>query len=184
MIYKVGMLCKHFKGKDLLEKNIYRIERLGVSGKDIDTGIITYTGEEEIESAENLVIYSNIFQRGKLFAREYNEMVIELSEEEVNVYNQRLRVEPLTDEEIKEVSCENFVKEKEQQVALKYGNLREESSKYPEIVLSTNGKAYSDNFDPEYIANTYASEGFVEKFLLTEEEREQVKKLRKEMIKK
>ena len=22
MIYKVGMLCKHFKGKDLLEKNI------------------------------------------------------------------------------------------------------------------------------------------------------------------
>ena len=30
MTYKVGMLCKHFKGNDLLEKNIYRIEKLGL----------------------------------------------------------------------------------------------------------------------------------------------------------
>ena len=28
MIYKVGMLCKHFKGNNLLEKNIYRIEQI------------------------------------------------------------------------------------------------------------------------------------------------------------
>ena len=36
MIYKIGILCKHFKGKTLLEKNIYRIEDISVYGKDID----------------------------------------------------------------------------------------------------------------------------------------------------
>ena len=28
MLLKVGMLCKHFKGKDLVEKKIYRIEKI------------------------------------------------------------------------------------------------------------------------------------------------------------
>ena len=32
MIYKIGMLCKHFKGENLLEKNIYRIEITKKSG--------------------------------------------------------------------------------------------------------------------------------------------------------
>ena len=61
MIYKVGMLCKHFKGKDLLEKNIYRIEQLGVKGTSIDTSLITYTGEGNLEEATDLVVYSNIY---------------------------------------------------------------------------------------------------------------------------
>ena len=61
MIYKVGMLCKHFKGKDLLEKNIYRIEQIGVDGTDIDESIITYTGEGNLKSSTNLIVYSNIF---------------------------------------------------------------------------------------------------------------------------
>ena len=67
MIYKVGMLCKHFKGKDLIEKNIYRIEKLGVRGIDIDESTVTYTGEKNLKDATNLVVYSNIFQEGKLF---------------------------------------------------------------------------------------------------------------------
>ena len=56
MIYKVGMLCKHFKGKDLLEKNIYRIEQVGVDRINIDDSIITYTGESNLRSAINLII--------------------------------------------------------------------------------------------------------------------------------
>ena len=30
MMYKVGDYCKHFKGHDLFEKNIYQIIKLGV----------------------------------------------------------------------------------------------------------------------------------------------------------
>ena len=56
MLYQIGMLCKHFKGKTLEEKNIYRVIKLGVSGKDIDTNEITYTGEGMLDAAENLVV--------------------------------------------------------------------------------------------------------------------------------
>ena len=79
MIYSVGMVCKHFKGEHLLEKNIYRIEKLGVDGKDIDVSLITYTGDGELFTAKNLVVYSNIFQDYKLFAREYEDISGELS---------------------------------------------------------------------------------------------------------
>lgn len=120
MIYKVGMLCKHFKGKDLLEKNIYRIERLGVSGKDIDTGIITYTGDSKLESAENLVIYSNIFQENKLFAREYEDISSELSLEQRTTYNQRIKVEPLTQLEIDTINNVDFINEKKVLVFAKF----------------------------------------------------------------
>ena len=81
MIYKVGMLCKHFKGKNLEEKNIYEIKEIGVKGTDIDKSIITYTGDNELESATNLVVYSNIFQNNKLFCREYEDISSELSDE-------------------------------------------------------------------------------------------------------
>ena len=37
MMYKVGDYCKHFKGHDLFEKNIYQIIQLNVEGKDVDT---------------------------------------------------------------------------------------------------------------------------------------------------
>ena len=48
MIYKIGMLCKHFKGENLFEKKIYRIEQIGVEGKDINETLITYTGDGEL----------------------------------------------------------------------------------------------------------------------------------------
>lgn len=112
MMFKVGMLCKHFKGKDLLEKNIYRIEKIGVDGKDIDSSKIIYTGDKDLLLSKNLVIYSNIFQEDKLFAREYDDLVSELSDDKKELYNQIFRVEPLNDEEIKIIKCHEFVEEK------------------------------------------------------------------------
>lgn len=120
MIYKVGMLCKHFKGEDLLEKNIYRIEKLGVSGKDIDETFITYTGDGELLFAKNLVIYSNIFQDDKMFTREYEDISGELSKEKQEMYNQQIKVEPLTLEEIDIINNEDYITEKKRRVLTKF----------------------------------------------------------------
>jgi len=107
-MYKEGMLCKHFKGKTLLDKNIYRIIKLGLSGKDIDTSVVTYTGEGILEDAFNLVLYQNIFQENKFFVREYEDISSRLSDEKRDEFGQEFRVEPLSDEEIDIVSSEEF----------------------------------------------------------------------------
>ena len=86
---KKGDLCKHFKGKTLDEKNIYRILEVDV----------TYSGDKSENPINNLVIYENIFQ-GKIFARELEDLEAELSEEKQKEYGQVHRVEKLTDEEI------------------------------------------------------------------------------------
>ena len=120
MIYKVGMLCKHFKGKDLLEKNIYRIEKLGVNGIDIDEDLITYTGDGELATATNLVVYANIFQDNKLFCREYEDISDELSSEKKEMFNQTIKVQPLTDKEIILINTPDFIQNKMEMVAKKY----------------------------------------------------------------
>lgn len=120
MIYKVGMLCKHFKGNDLLEKNIYRIEKLGVKGTDIDKTLVTYTGDNELDTATNLVVYSNIFQDNKLFCREYEDISSELNDEKKLMFNQNIRVQPLTLEEIDLVNSEEFIKNKTEAVLKKF----------------------------------------------------------------
>lgn len=120
MIYKVGMLCKHFKGNDLLEKNIYRIEKLGVNGTDIDKTLVTYTGDNELDTATNLVVYSNIFQDNKLFCREYEDISSELNDEKKLMFNQNIRVQPLTLEEIDLVNSEEFIKNKTEVVLKKF----------------------------------------------------------------
>lgn len=120
MIYEVGMLVKHFKGSNLLEKNIYRIEKLGVLGKDIDENVITYTGDNELLTAINLVVYSNIFQDDKLFTREYEDISSEMSLEKQELYHQKRKVEPLTDEEINKVNDEKFIEEKKKYVLAKF----------------------------------------------------------------
>lgn len=102
MKLKVGDLCKHFKGESLIEKNIYEIVAMNV----------TYTGENAKTPLDNLVVYKNIFQENKLFTREYNDLVAELSEEKQKQYGQNFRVEKLTQEEIDEVKSEKFRKEK------------------------------------------------------------------------
>lgn len=111
-IYKIDMLCKHFKGKTLLEKNIYKIIALHVNGKDVDQSKITYSGDRDLQSATNLVIYANIFQDNRLFAREYEDISSELSIEKKNEFNQDIRVQPLNFEEIKLVSTHEFREEK------------------------------------------------------------------------
>lgn len=120
MIYKVGMLCKHFKGKDLLEKNIYRIEQVGVDGIDIDDSIITYTGERDLISATNLIVYSNIFQDNKLFCREYEDISQELSSDKQQEFCQKIKVQPLTEEEQSFIGQESFIETKKQLVLKKF----------------------------------------------------------------
>ena len=104
MLYKVGMLCKHFKGKTLLDKNIYKIIKLGLSGKDVDTSMVIYTGEGILEDASNLVLYQNIFQENKYFVREYEDISFRLSDDKREDFGQEFRVEPLSEEEIDIVS--------------------------------------------------------------------------------
>lgn len=124
MIYKIGMLCKHFKGESLEDKNIYRIVEIGVSGNSIDESQITYTGDGELKTATNLVVYANIFQDNKLFAREYDDISSELSDEKKVQFNQTLRVQPLTDDEISIVNSPDFISMKKQKVKEKFGDLK------------------------------------------------------------
>ena len=121
MMYKVGMLCKHFKGKDLLEKNIYRIEKLGVKGTDIDDSI-TYTGEGDLYTATNLVVYSNIFQNNKMFCREYEDISSTLSDEKRELFHQDHIVEPLTAMELMLIESDNFNRMKHQSTLNKYAS--------------------------------------------------------------
>jgi len=91
-MFKKGDLCKHFKGKDLSEKNIYEILEMGVK----------YSGDASEKPIENLVIYKNIFQN-KIFARELSDLIAELSIEKQELYGQKYRVEKLTQDEIVQV---------------------------------------------------------------------------------
>lgn len=120
MKYKIGMLCKHFKGKDLFEKNIYRIEQLEVAGEDINEEYISYTGDGNLKTASNLVIYSNIFQDHKLFCREYEDISSELSDEKKLEFDQTIKVQPLTEEEIEIVNSEEFKKIKKEKTMKKF----------------------------------------------------------------
>lgn len=112
MIYRKGMLCKHFKGESLLEKNIYEILKVKVNGKDIDENNIIYTGNGNLKDSVNLVVYKNIFQNDKVFAREYNDISSYLTKDEKIKYNQNIKVQPLTEEEINVIYNESFIKEK------------------------------------------------------------------------
>lgn len=102
MELNVGDYCKHFKGKDLVQKNIYKI---------IAKGVI-YTGENANAPLDNLVVYKNIFGEGKIFTREYSDLVEELSEEKKKEYEQTYRVEKLTDEEMKFILSKEFIQAK------------------------------------------------------------------------
>lgn len=88
-MFQKGDLCKHFKGTNLDEKNIYEILEVGVK----------YSGDASENPIENLVVYKNIFQ-GKIFARELGDLIAELSPEKQAQYGQVYRVEKLTEDEI------------------------------------------------------------------------------------
>ena len=89
MILKKGDLCKHFKGKNLQEKNIYEVLETGVN----------YSGDASENPIKDLVIYKNILQ-GKIFAREMSDLVAELTPEKQQEFGQKHRVDLLTKEEI------------------------------------------------------------------------------------
>lgn len=89
MILKKGDLCKHFKGKNLQEKNIYEVLETGVN----------YSGGASENPINDLVIYKNIRQ-GKIFAREMSDLVAELTPEKQQEFGQKHRVDLLTKEEI------------------------------------------------------------------------------------
>lgn len=98
---KKGDIVKHFKGKDLIEKNIYQI--LAVNP--------VYTGTKEF-SQEAVVIYEPLFQTGKAFVREYADLVSELSDEQKEVYDQCYRVEHLTEAELVLLKSPTFIRDK------------------------------------------------------------------------
>lgn len=100
-MFKKGDLCKHFKGKDLKDKNIYEIIEMGV----------TYSGDRAEQPIQNLVIYKNIFQ-GRIFARELEDLIAELSPEKQKEFGQVHRVEKLTDEEVQTVR--RMIREREE----------------------------------------------------------------------
>lgn len=106
-----GMICKHFKGKDLLEKNIYEILAVNV----------IYSGDNDLDLS-GLVIYKSIFQENKIFAREYEDLVCELTDEQKEMYNQEYRVQELTEEELRQISDEEFIKKKREYIKNKYAN--------------------------------------------------------------
>lgn len=112
-MYNVGMYCKHFKGKNLLEKNIYKILKVNVTGKDIKDKNIIYTGDKEnLNDVKNLVVYENIFQKNKIFAREEESLCQKISVEKQKEFNQIYRVQPLTKEEITIIKSKKFILEK------------------------------------------------------------------------
>ena len=97
MELKTGMICKHFKGETLVEKNIYEILAMDM----------TYTGDGDVDLS-SLVVYRPLFQEGKVFAREYEDLVEELSSEEKELYHQDYRVEPLNEEELETIKTEEY----------------------------------------------------------------------------
>ena len=131
MIYKVGMLCKHFKGSSLLDKNVYRIEKLNVDGKDINENEITYTGDGNLKTATNLVVYSNVFQDGKMFCREYEDISGELPLEKRE--GQLRKVEPLSEDEINLVQDKDFIILKKKRVLEKFKKQEADSNSFKRL---------------------------------------------------
>lgn len=121
-------ICKHFKGKNLVEKNIYGILEVKM----------TYTGENE--SFPEVAIYKPLFFNGKCFIkeflylsgkiqydksldldafnnvtcfiREYKDLISEIDSNKQIEFNQKRRVEPLNEKELDEILSDEFIKEK------------------------------------------------------------------------
>lgn len=110
MFLKKGDIVKHFKGETLVEKNIYVI--LAVNPE--------YTGEKEYDN-EPVIIYAPIFQEGKTFIREYDDLVKPLSNEEKEIYHQEHRVDVLTEDELELIKTDEFVAKKMAYIEEKYG---------------------------------------------------------------
>lgn len=109
MNLKVGDIVKHFKGETLVEKNIYEILAINIK----------YTGDNDIDLS-SLVVYKPLFQSDKYFAREYDDLVSELNDEEKLKYNQDTRIQLLTEEELEIIKTDDFRIKKEEYIRNKY----------------------------------------------------------------
>lgn len=108
MILKQGDYVKHFKGKNLVEKNIYEI----VAVKP------TYTGEKK--AFPEVVVYIPLFQTDKCYIREYDDLVCELTSEQQELYHQQHRIDLLTDEELALIKTKEFISKKRAYIEEKY----------------------------------------------------------------
>ena len=112
---------KHFKGKNLIEKNIYLIIAIGIDKEKYKELDVKYVGNNEDNINYNeLVIYLNYFQN-QLFAREYQDLVEELTEEQQKEYNQKYRVQALEKCEVQMIMTPIYQKEKKLYLENKYG---------------------------------------------------------------
>ncbi len=93
----IGDFCKHFKGKTLVEKNIYKILLLNVM----------YSGDNSTKKLDDLVVYENIFD-GKIFTREASDIFTELSIEKQEEYNQIYRVQKLSEDELFQIQTDDY----------------------------------------------------------------------------
>ena len=116
MILKKGDIVKHFKGSDLIEKNIYEI--LAVNPE--------YTGTNIFPIAP-VVIYTPLFQDRKTFVREYSDLTTELEPEKKEQYGQTFRVEVLTEAELAYIKTPEFIEKK-----MAYVTKKEEEKKAKE----------------------------------------------------
>ncbi len=114
---KINSLVKYYKGKDLIDKNIYKILDMNLKGIDVVDKIknkeIGYYGDIDIDTKEflkldNLVLYTNIFQKNSLFVREETFMNSKTQKEKKEDINQIYNVQLLTEEEIKQVNSEKY----------------------------------------------------------------------------
>ena len=122
MNLKIATFYKHFKGKDLIEKNIYLIIAIGISKNDFNEMQPKYVGDNKDNiNYSDLVIYLNYFQN-QLFAREYQDLVEELTKEQQKEYSQKYRIEVLTTEEVQTIMTPTYQKEKSLYLESKYGN--------------------------------------------------------------
>ena len=99
---KTGEYYKHFKGKNLVEKNIYEI----IATK------VTYTGEK-MSDVKDLVVYKNIFDN-KIFVREEKDLLKELEQDKKVQYNQETRIQKLTSDEVKTIKTEEYISAKQE----------------------------------------------------------------------
>lgn len=125
MFLNDGDIVKHFKGKNLIEKNIYEI--VSVNPK--------YTGTKEF-TEEPVVVYKSIFQGGISFVREYSDLIQELTAEEKEEYGQDNRVNLLSESELEEIKKPEFVEKKLAYISVKYANAGKVTEKITDTVKS------------------------------------------------
>ena len=63
---------------------------------------------------DKLIVYKNIFQEDKIFAREESQLAEQLEESKQKEFEQKYRVEKLTQEEIEMIKTEEFIKAKKE----------------------------------------------------------------------